>query len=274
MRRLSSRMRRLLPAVILVPLLLFLQCGEKEREGAAAGRTLSTEAGELTLISVGNCFVAERLVSYELWSTVRDWAEDPARGEGRYSFTNPGRPYPAYSIEKAPESNEYEPVVSINWKDAATWMNAFTEWYNVHGSDLDITEPLEPVYYTDAAYTVPVRRAKNSAVTDDPFVNPDAAGFRLLATAVWETAYRMEIYEYDEEGNPKRRWLFPDIDGLNSEWCFDRGTDGEDSARSWRGGGEAFRSVQCSCAVSPPIRSMSPERTSGMLGLRFCINAN
>lgn len=269
----SLRLRRLLPAVILVPLLFFLQCGGKEREGeAAAQRTVSTEAGELTLISVGGCFIADRLVSYELWSTVREWAENPARGDGRYSFTNPGRAFPAYSIEKTPETNEYEPVVNISWRDAAAWMNAFTEWYNDHAAgSAEAKEPLEPLYYTDAAYTVPVRRTDTP---DGPFLKPGAAGFRLLEVEVWEAAYRIEIAGYDEEGNSKRRWLFPDIDGLNSEWCFDEETEGPDSARAWRGGGEALRAVQCSCAVSPPIRSMSPERSSSMLGVRFCIRGD
>lgn len=188
----------------------------------------------------------------------------PTRGGKVYSFANEGRR----------GEEQFEPVVGINWRDAMVWMNAFTEWYNDHAAgSAETTELLAPVYYTDDTFTGPIRRADNSAITDALFVNPDASGFRLPRTASWEKALRVEIPAYDEEGNPKRRRLFPDIDGLNSEWCFDRGdADSEAPVRSWRGGGEAFRSVQCSCAVSPPIRSMSPERTSEILGFRFCLN--
>ena len=266
-------MRRLFPAFILLPLILLTHCGGKEPEDdTVTVRTVSTATGELTLVFLGGCLVAERLVSYELWTEVKNWAENPARGGKVYSFTNEGRRYGAYTIEGMPGEEQFEPVVDINWRDAAVWMNAFTEWYIEHAADYSETAgPLEPVYYSDAACTVLLRHADSRKGV---FVMPGATGFRLLEAAVWEAAYRREISGYDEEGNPERLWLFPDIDGPNSQWCFDEETEGPVPARSWRGGGGRFRDVSCSCAVVPPARTMQPDRTSSLLGVRFCRTAD
>ena len=266
----------------LLPFLL-LGCAGKERKPAAVEKeTIATEFGDLTLVLVpstgdgqngAGCLTADRLVSYELWAAVKTWAENPARGDRAYSFAHEGRRYGAYTIDGMPGDMRFEPVTDINWRDAVIWLNAFTEWINEHAipdAGAESRLPVEPVYYADERFTGPIRQAADFTVADGPFVKPGAAGFRLPRTDAWEEALRVEIPAYDEQGNPKRRWLFPDIDGPNSEWCFDIDPFEEEIKRSWRGGGATLRKVPCSCAASPPIRSMPPERTSVILGFRFC----
>ena len=73
------------------------------------------------------------------------------------------------------------------------WCNALTEWYNAQkGTSYTCA------YYTDLAYTTPLRSVDDTgSVTypdpggqDDPFVNADATGFRLLTSNEWELAAR------------------------------------------------------------------------------------
>ena len=102
--------------------------------------------------------------------------------EGREPIIHQGKPI----------GSKYHPVTNISWRDAIIWCNALTEWYNARtGSNLVC------VYYTDEAFSKPIRAVDSaddypSIVTpgtqDNPFVNPDADGFRLPSRDEWVLA--------------------------------------------------------------------------------------
>ncbi len=121
-------------------------------------------------------------VTYELWYTVHTWAI--ANG---YTFANPGKEGndgtltdPAGAV---PTAAKYEPVTTINWRDAIVWCNAYSEMSG-----------LTAVYYTDAAYTSPLKVSTNNAVDttagseDNPYVNWNANGNRLPTEGEWQYA--------------------------------------------------------------------------------------
>lgn len=161
--------------------------------------TGTDDAGTATVVSP--YWMAETEVTYELWYAVRTWA-----AENGYTFANLGKEGHDGIDGAAPTAARQEPVTWINWRDALVWCNALTEWYNANnGSDPD----LDPVYYTDAAYTVPLRTATDSTTItgstsgseDLPFIkavsagntDPEACtakGFRLPGSWEWELAAR------------------------------------------------------------------------------------
>jgi len=72
------------------------------------------------------------------------------------------------------------------------WCNAFTELGNAKAGLTRVC-----VYYTDSAYTTPIRAAVLSETVDttaggqdDPYENPDADGFRLPNIDEWELTAR------------------------------------------------------------------------------------
>lgn len=108
----------------------------------------ATPDGESFEHDIDPFFLSARLVTYELWSTVRDWAVE----EGAYRFIEPGRRAnperedaahldPAYAAlaETARADAEGDridlPVTRITWFDAVVWLNAYSELTG-----------LEPVY--------------------------------------------------------------------------------------------------------------------------------
>jgi formylglycine-generating enzyme required for sulfatase activity len=150
-------------------------------------------------------WMSETEVTYELWHTVRTWAGDEARGANKYTFANLGREGHDGTDGAEPTPANQEPVTQIQWRDALVWCNALTEWYNANnGSEPD----LDLVYYTDAAYTSPLRTATdadaidpNAGSEDLPYIKAAAAGntdpeactakgFRLPGNWEWELAAR------------------------------------------------------------------------------------
>ena len=127
-------------------------------------------------------WIGETGITYELWSKVRTWAI--AHG---YTFANAG-----VQGNSGGGTNQ-NPVTTINWRDAMVFSNALTEWNNDKNGTNDLC-----VYYTDAAYTTPIRVSTNSTTVtystpgsqDDPYVKVDATGFRLLTSNEWELAAR------------------------------------------------------------------------------------
>lgn len=155
-------------------------------------------------------------VSYNLWRAVYSWATSDARGENIYTFENTGAEGARSADSSMEDSDLFNegndaldegiPVVGINWRDAVVWCNAFSE-----------VQGLDCVYYTDAAFTKPLRNSiyasesakkdsncplpmGNAMMTDmtslakgnidNPYVNKNANGFRLAYNAEWEYAAR------------------------------------------------------------------------------------
>ncbi len=139
--------------------------------------------------SVSNPFwIAETEVTYQLWAAVYTWATSNS-----YTFANAGREGHDGAIGAAPTGASQEPVTSINWRDAMVWCNALTEYYNAqNGTDYAC------VYCTDANFATPLRSVDNGVVDttagheDNPYVNPNAKGFRLPSTMEWELAARYQ----------------------------------------------------------------------------------
>jgi formylglycine-generating enzyme len=146
-------------------------------------------------------------VTYELWYAVRDWAENTAPTP--YTFANPGREGEPGVAGAAPTAASSQPVGAINWRDAMIFSNALTEWYNTMTG-----ETLQPVYYSDGAFTTPIRSANNSTTItweagagpsdgsqDDPFVKSDASGFRLPTMNEAEIAARYDGGDLNGDGD-------------------------------------------------------------------------
>jgi len=130
-------------------------------------------------------WVGETSVTYQLWSAVYSWATSPERGANVYTFSNAGQKGSTGTGEVT------QPVTTINWRDAMIWTNALTEWYNaINGTQYTCA------YYSDAAFTTPIRTSTNSATLtsntlgtqDDPYVLPTATGFRMLTYMEWFVA--------------------------------------------------------------------------------------
>jgi hypothetical protein len=94
-------------------------------------------------ITVANAYwIAETDVTYQLWSAVKTWATTTAAN--KYTFVT-GDGY----IGSGNTGSVQQPVTNINWREAMIWCNALTEYY--YGNSANC------VYYSDAAYTTPIR---------------------------------------------------------------------------------------------------------------------
>ena len=125
-------------------------------------------------------------VTYALWNYVRTWSLSNG-----YSYEHTG------VMGDGTGDTEDHPVTTIDWRDAMVWCNAFTEYYNqLTGENLSL------VYFKDSGFTNP---HKSSVRTGDcpsaysatpagncsnPYIDPDATGFRLPPWKYWELAAR------------------------------------------------------------------------------------
>ena len=165
------------------------------------GLTFKAGLSDDTPTTVANAYwIGETSVTYELWNTVKAWATDAARGANIYSFINAG------VMGKSGTGSAQQPVTTINWRDAMIWTNALTELYNANnGTDPDYT----CAYYTDAAYTTPIRTSTAAAINmtagtqDAPYVKADATGFRMMASSEYELAAR---YKGADSSNGAYQW--------------------------------------------------------------------
>ena len=162
--------------------------------------------------AVTSFWIGETEVTYELWYSIRDWAENTASPS--YTFRFSGREGDDGTAGASPSDDGQEPVTVITWRDVMIWCNALTEYYNA-SKDFE----LNCVYYTDDGYTAPIRAVDNSETVsweegpgpndgsqDDPYIKADANGFRLLTSNEWELAARWR----DDDGNT--------VEGYTSPW--------------------------------------------------------
>jgi formylglycine-generating enzyme required for sulfatase activity len=105
-------------------------------------------------------------------------------GESAYETPLYGLPFPMSSTELMPADH-------FSWRDAMVFCNALTEWFNYKNNT-----SLTCVYCSDSAYAHPIRTSTSAAIDltagsqDNPYVNPNATGFRLPRSSEWELAAR------------------------------------------------------------------------------------
>ena len=214
-----------------------------------------TETDDSGTASVSNDYwIGETEVTYELWYAVHTWAISNG-----YTFANAGREGNDGTGGAEPTSARYEPVTTINWRDAMVWCNALTEWYNAQKGT-----SLECVYYSDEAYTTPIRTVDDDAnihdnpgEEDNPYVKNDADGFRLLTSDEWELAARWR----DDSTNT--------VSGYSNPW-FTKGNSASGATTYYNdntnGGGEPGKSANDLVAVYGYYWDGSSWQSTGVSG--------
>ena len=133
--------------------------------------TQTDTSGNSFLHTISAFQMAKYEVTYELWYTVRNWAVSNG-----YSFASAGREGSAGSTGSAPSGAKYEPVTTINWRDAMVWSNAYSEKSGLTPS------------YTYGGSTIKDSRDSNAAACDGAVCNWAAGGFRLPSEGEWQYA--------------------------------------------------------------------------------------
>ncbi len=118
-------------------------------------------------------------VTYDLWYTVRLFAESNG-----YTLSLSGREGNDGVVGAPPTDARYEPATMMNLRDTLVWCNAYSQMVG-----------LTPVYYTDAAFTTPLKVSNDSETVsttlgsaDNPYVNWNANGYRLPTEAEFKYA--------------------------------------------------------------------------------------
>jgi formylglycine-generating enzyme required for sulfatase activity len=121
-------------------------------------------------------------VTYDLWYKVYQWAI----GNG-YTFANAGKEGNVGTAGAAPTTEKYQPVTTINWRDAIVWCNAYSQEMG-----------LIPVYCSDSGFTTAIKSSANGSYAttinttagsfDNPYVNWSANGYRLPTEGEYQYA--------------------------------------------------------------------------------------
>jgi formylglycine-generating enzyme required for sulfatase activity len=141
---------------------------------AVTGATFLQEdtSGESFEHTIRAFAIGQYEVTYELWHTVRLWAEDHG-----YTFGNAGTQGSNGGAGVDPADRRQEPVTEVNWYDVVVWANAYSEMAG-----------LEPVYYLDSAHSLLATDASEEADIENDWVDWDADGYRLPTEAEWQYA--------------------------------------------------------------------------------------
>ena len=141
--------------------------------------------------------MSKYMVSYNTWYYVYQWALTNGykfvnKGcEGLYANGISAAAYYKFNEGGKPQVEEM-PASGMNWRDTIVWCNALSQMLG-----------LQPVYCSDADFTTPLKDSTQSTTKltdftwdktpgkiDNPYVNPNANGYRLPYTAEWEYAAR------------------------------------------------------------------------------------
>lgn len=188
----------------------------------------------ITRFYLGGCEV-----TYELWYTVYQWAI-----VNGYQFANSGKEGNDGVAGAAPTTAKYEPVTTINWRDAIVWCNAYSQMVG-----------FQPVYCSDSGLTTPVMDSRDGSYTssvnttagsfDKPYVNWLATGYRLPTEGEWlfeasnggykppnyahgasdavtnATATSAVAWYFDNSDNSTQHVNTRKMCGNVEEWCWD-----------------------------------------------------
>ncbi len=154
------------------------------------GMTFPTGVNDDGTDTVANAYwIEETEVTYEMWNKVYTWATNAARGANIYYFANTG------TMGDGTGDTNQHPVTTVSWRDSMVWCNALTEWYNAQKGTIYAC-----VYTSDVAYGIPIRDSRDGSYGssinatagsfDNPYINPNAKGFRLLTSSEYELAAR------------------------------------------------------------------------------------
>lgn len=124
--------------------------------------------------------IARFEVTYDLWYRVRTRAISLG-----YDVVSPGREgHDGIDGAEPTGSSKHEPVTMVSFRDSIVWANAYSE-----------LSGLKPVYYVDPALMLPLRASTldetlevQPGQQDNPFVDWEANGYRLLTEGEWQYA--------------------------------------------------------------------------------------
>jgi len=149
---------------------------------ASGGTFFQTDGTNSFSHTISAFKIGKYQVTYDLWYTVYTWAI--ANG---YTFQNAGAEGSNGTVGAAPTTAKYQPVTTINWRDAMVWCNAFSQ-----------KTGLTQVYYSDSGFTTPIKNSTDAAYSssidptvgglDDPYVNWSANGYRLPTEGEYQYA--------------------------------------------------------------------------------------